>query len=67
MRLTKEQYESASDFVEWSRQDAMKKRAFIVGSKYMTKEEKAEAIADNERDLQAINILSQVLNSSDIM
>ena len=67
MRLTKEQYEIARDFIEWSRQDTTKKRAFIIGSKYTTQEEKQEAIADNERELQAINILLQALNDSEIM
>lgn len=61
MKLTKEQYEIADNFLEYLRSKNCRERATVT--LIADKEERLEKLEQYETESKAINILIQLLNS----
>ena len=64
MKLTREQYEVAENFLEWHRHQNCRERATVTLIK--DKDKRVEKVEQLEADSNAINILIQVLNSTGV-
>lgn len=64
MKLTREQYEIADNFLEYLRSKNCRERATVT--LINDKDERIEKLEQYENDSKAINILIQVLNNADI-
>lgn len=62
MKLTKEQYEIADNYLEWLRHNNCRERATVT--LISDKEERQEKVEQLEEESNAINILIQLLNSN---